>query len=109
MTNSSIHILIGVQLEFAMFLMNVPALGFAKLSIIFFYRRIFNTGSNRAFNIVTKILIGVVTVWMLGFFFAFLFQCGTDIETGYSTFNRLCCLGPVNYVIKHFTIEDIWL
>lgn len=51
------------------------AFGFVKLSILYFYRRIF---TSRTFGILSYLLIGTVVVWMVGFFFAYMFRCGTQ-------------------------------
>jgi hypothetical protein len=51
------------------------AFGLAKLSVLYFYRRIFHSPT---FHILTSILIGVVGVWTVGFFFAYMFRCGTE-------------------------------
>jgi len=61
-----------LQLEFANQLLSVLSLVFTKLSIVWFYRRIFR-GDH--FNLVIKILIGVVIGWGITFFFASLFEC----------------------------------
>jgi hypothetical protein len=53
------------------------AFGFTKLSILFFYRRIFR---GLAFDIVSWTLIAVSVGWTISFFFATVFDCGTNIE-----------------------------
>ncbi|KAL9107317.1 MAG: hypothetical protein Q9227_007769 [Pyrenula ochraceoflavens] len=52
-----------------------PAYGLIKLSVLFFYRRIFWV--NRRFRILTNVLIGLVTTWAVAFFWAEIFVCGT--------------------------------
>lgn len=51
------------------------AFGAVKLSVLYFYRRIF---IGRTFNVVSFTMITIVVVWSLGFFFAILFRCGTQ-------------------------------
>lgn len=53
-----------------------------KLSFIFFYRRIFVTGSStrNLFGKVTVAVIVLIVLWTLSFVFAFLFSCGSDIS-----------------------------
>ncbi|KAI0802500.1 hypothetical protein GGR55DRAFT_700984 [Xylaria sp. FL0064] len=63
------------KIFFAFILTQNFAFGFAKLSILYFYRRIFYT---RTFKIVTSVMIVVVGIWAVGFFFAYLFRCGTN-------------------------------
>lgn len=53
-------------------LSQIFAVGPGKLSVLLFYRRIFR-GAH--FNVATWILIGLVSVWMVAFFFANLFEC----------------------------------
>ncbi|KAI0189472.1 hypothetical protein F4808DRAFT_445380 [Astrocystis sublimbata] len=63
------------KIFFAFILTQALAFGLVKLSILFFYRRIFFT---RTFRILTSIMITVVCVWTVGFFFAYLFRCDTN-------------------------------
>lgn len=66
------------QVEFAFELMQVLALGFVKLSVLFFYRRIFCTIQGGAFDHINKIMIVISIAWMVAFFFSHLFSCGTS-------------------------------
>lgn len=52
----------------------MPALGFTKLSILFFYRRIFR---GKIFDILSWTVIGITAVWTVIFGFLFIFICGT--------------------------------
>ena len=66
------------QIEYALQLMQIVALGLVKLSFLFFYRRIFVTGVSKTskwFSRVTWGLIILISVWTIGFFFALLFSC----------------------------------
>ena len=66
------------KIEYAFFMMQPLALGLTKLSFIYFYRRIFLNGtSETAFNLATIIAIGIVASWMISFFFAYMFICGS--------------------------------
>lgn len=56
--------------------MQLWTLGLSKLSVIFFYRSIF---VGRPFRILSIVMIIIVTLWVLGGFFAVAFQCGTRI------------------------------
>jgi hypothetical protein len=62
------------QIFYAFILVQCIAFGLAKLSILFFYRRIFFT---KTFKIATSVMIGIVSIWSIGFFFAYVFRCGT--------------------------------
>ncbi|PSR76353.1 hypothetical protein BD289DRAFT_378721, partial [Coniella lustricola] len=47
--------------------------GLAKLSVLSFYRRIFSTPLLNGLN--TALMV-IVSIWSVGFFFAYLFRCG---------------------------------
>lgn len=66
--------------------MQILALATIKLSILFFYRRIFR---GRAFDIASWFLIGVVGVWVVTFFIAILAACGTSIAANFQTLGDL--------------------
>lgn len=54
-------------------MVNYPlASGFTKLAVLFFYRRVF---PGRIFNVLSWTMIGVVCIWVVGFFFSNLSQC----------------------------------
>ena len=58
-------------------ILGTTAFGCVKLSFLFFYRRIFFTGHSDAFSKTTIAMIVSVTVWMIVFNVAFIFDCGT--------------------------------
>ena len=59
-----------------------------KTSIVLFYRRIFCTGQRTWFSMLTAAFIGLTVMWTLAFFFAILFECGTDIQAGWGTYDE---------------------
>ncbi|KAG4029788.1 hypothetical protein MFRU_014g00870 [Monilinia fructicola] len=61
-------------------LLQIPALGFVKLSLILFYRRVFTRNAAPRFNVVTWFMIFVIILWTLSFFLSILFICGTDFS-----------------------------
>ncbi|KAI2629786.1 hypothetical protein GGR54DRAFT_650075 [Hypoxylon sp. NC1633] len=63
------------KLFFAFILTQAIGFGLVKLSVLYFYRRIFLT---RTFKTLTTIIIVIVGVWSIGFFVAYLFRCGTN-------------------------------
>ena len=75
-----------LQLEFPFDLMQILALATIKLSILFFYRRIFR---GQAFDIASWVLIGVVGAWAITFFVAILAACGTSIAANFQTLSAL--------------------
>ncbi|MCJ1326857.1 hypothetical protein MMC10_003523 [Thelotrema lepadinum] len=60
------------KFEFAMQLLPTIALGFTKVSVLFFYRRIF---VGVTFNKVTVVLMAVSVIWAVSFVLATVFQC----------------------------------
>ncbi|KAL8704394.1 MAG: hypothetical protein Q9225_008089 [Loekoesia sp. 1 TL-2023] len=66
--------------------MQILALATIKLSILFFYRRIFR---GRIFDISSWVLVGVVIAWAATFFIAILAACGTSIEANFDTLGAL--------------------
>ena len=75
-----------LKLELPFNLIQVLALGLVKLSILFFYRRVFR---GRAFNIANWVLIGTVTAWATTFFIAIVAGCGTSIAARFQTLGAL--------------------
>ncbi|KAI1843549.1 hypothetical protein JX266_010182 [Neoarthrinium moseri] len=65
------------------------AFGLVKLSILCFYRRIFPSKVFRALNTT---LIVITTIWTVGFFFAYMFRCGT---------NFWALWAPLQYLIQY--------
>lgn len=63
--------------------------GLAKLSILTFYRRIIPT---QKFDTINKTLAVVVVLWSIGFFFAYLFRCGTQFWALWA---------PLHYVLEY--------
>lgn len=66
------------QLEFAFQSMQVLTVGFAKLSFIFFYRRIFVVKRNQGiFHWTTVAVATIVSMWMTATFLTYIFDCGS--------------------------------
>ena len=61
----------------------IPAYGLIKLSVLFFYRRIFVKGTNSRFDKVTKFSVAVVILWTIAFVFAQVFKCGASIPNNW--------------------------
>ena len=57
--------------------------GFIKLSVLFFYRRIFVARMWSTFDVVTKITAFIVVLWTIGFFLINLFGCGKHLDWGW--------------------------
>lgn len=86
-------------------MLHVIVLGSIKLSVLLFYRRIFR---GRVFDVCTRMLIGIVSIWTVSFFFTVFFECGTKFWALWSTLNDLLthCLNEV-MALKALTISDV--
>ncbi|KAL8993641.1 MAG: hypothetical protein Q9169_006190 [Polycauliona sp. 2 TL-2023] len=72
--------LLSLLVEFIIYVIMVPAYGFIKLSVIYFYRRIFVKGTpDSRFNIVTHVTSAIVIVWTIVFFFMEIFKRGSYV------------------------------
>ena len=95
----------GHQLEFSSYLVMCLVFGTIKLSVLLLYRRLF---VGRLFNLYSLALCGVIVLWSLSFFFAFAFQCGTDIVnwwTSPATIEAYC--DNTSALIVAFSISDV--
>jgi hypothetical protein len=72
------QVIVGHKVGYSMLIFEKLAFGFIKLSLLFFFRRIF--GFWPSFRRWNNILIGLVTAWMTAFAFADLLLCGTHID-----------------------------
>lgn len=77
-------------------LLPLASLGFSKLSVLFFYRRIFHVYTK--FLIVNTVLLLIVAGWAISFFFVTLFQCRTP-NTLWTTFEfaRHNCVDTLSF------------
>jgi hypothetical protein len=65
---------------------HVLAIGFIKLTFLFFYRRIFmGRGYRTVFDYVNWTLIVVVIVWTIAYTFLDIFFCGTHFSAAWSS------------------------
>jgi hypothetical protein len=63
------------QIEWAMYLICIPALGCIKLSVLFFYHRIFCPQKIGLARIFIIMMMCIVVLWAVGFWFANLLAC----------------------------------
>jgi hypothetical protein len=61
------------KVNYALQLLTLTSLGLSKMSVLCFYRRIFDVYTQ--FLIVNTILMVIVIIWAFGFFFGTVFQC----------------------------------
>ena len=97
----------GHQLEFASYLVMSLTFGFIKLSVLLLYRRLFVIVGS-LFKFYSLAMCGVIALWCLSFFFAFAFQCGTDITnwwTSVATVEAYC--DNTSAIIVAFGISDV--
>ncbi|KAJ4287626.1 hypothetical protein N0V90_012329 [Kalmusia sp. IMI 367209] len=96
---------------FILTLISTPALALIKLSCVLFYERVFGKGSGRVINTVLHALTALIVVWGCGFFFGWLFGCGTHFDYYWtSQENQLKCpadLAKINLslAISNFLID----
>ncbi|TGO08350.1 hypothetical protein BTUL_0213g00070 [Botrytis tulipae] len=89
-------------------LLQIPALGFVKLSLILFYRRVFTRNAAPRFNIVTWFMILIIIIWTLSFFFSILFICGTDFSAYWtSTIVEKAHCVDTDMLHNAFAISDV--
>ncbi|KAL4908655.1 hypothetical protein BDW74DRAFT_175337 [Aspergillus multicolor] len=76
-----------LQIQYFTDIAAILALGFIKLSILYFYRSIFcsRLTTRTAFHTATTFLIALVIVWTLVFGFGAIFLCGAHPERAWST------------------------
>lgn len=86
----------------------VLAFGVIKLSITFFYRRIFVTARGTFFDWVTIAAIAIVILWTIGCLIGFLFSCGTHLSASWgSVQDGLMYCGPSANVNSTFVVSDL--
>ncbi|KAH7308022.1 hypothetical protein B0I35DRAFT_101932 [Stachybotrys elegans] len=70
------------RINFTMIVIEKPAFGAIKLSLLFFYKRIF--GIWPSFRRVNNVLIGLIVLWTAAFAIADLLLCGTHLEMNFA-------------------------
>lgn len=96
------------QIQYAFIILMVLAFGLIKLSITFYYRRIFVIARGVLFDWITKAAITVVVLWTVGCLSGFIFSCGTHISANWSNFEdiKMYC-GPSLDVENAFVVSDL--
>lgn len=86
------------QIQYFIDFIGVFAFGSLKLSILFFYRKIFcaSKTSKDAFNIITASMIALVIIWTLSFGIGAIFLCGARPAYAWA---------PVALVAEHCTAQ----
>lgn len=73
---------ISHKINLTMIIIEKPAFGAIKLSLLFFYKRIF--GIWPAFRRINLTLIWLICIWTLAFALADLLLCGTELELNWA-------------------------
>lgn len=101
--------ILALKLQFAFQLIMMLSNGFIKLSIIAFYRRIFVTRKNSAFDIVTKTLALVIFLWTFTFLLIDIFACGGHVTANWGSLeeqNKYC--DTIGYTsLEGFAVSDL--
>lgn len=91
------------QAEFAMELLQFPALTCTKLSLLLFYKRVFDAPSRKILRFTFVFMTLICSFWGLGFIFSMTFICGIHIPAYW---------GPVEELRQHCThlhTQQAWL
>ncbi|KAI6782409.1 uncharacterized protein J7T54_001266 [Emericellopsis cladophorae] len=101
------QIVASKKADFVMVLIEKPAFGCIKLSLLFFYKRIFDTWNS--FRKANTILIGVVIAWTIAFIVGDLAICGTKLHYVYLLDQSLArdhC-GDKGFLLLMFAITSV--
>ncbi|KAF2021506.1 hypothetical protein BU24DRAFT_417145 [Aaosphaeria arxii CBS 175.79] len=96
--------------EWVFFLLSIPALGLTKLSILFFYQRIFviaRRDYKDVVNVCIWAMIAIVVMWTIAFWFRYLFACGVHFDTWWM--NSMMIMfecGDFNKILNALAISD---
>lgn len=93
------------KIKYAFNPLQMIAFGAVKLSVLFFYRRIFR---GKIFDIASWSMVAIVIIWTFGFFFTMIFECRTEFWAFWSTLNDLLthCLDDVKFQ-KVLSVSDV--
>ena len=88
----------------------IASYGFCKLSIVFFYRRIFVVSKKDLFDLVTKITVGLTVAWTVAYLCAMGFNCGTKFWAHWGSYFELFtyCVGG-HHIYESLLISDFIL
>ncbi|KAG9236839.1 hypothetical protein BJ875DRAFT_523745 [Amylocarpus encephaloides] len=74
------EIVIATKIEYALQILTIPALGLVKLSVLFFFHRIFcpQKTANTKSRYAILFMMALVILWMVGYWMSAIFICGND-------------------------------
>jgi hypothetical protein len=87
-----------------MVVLEKPAYGFIKLSVLLFYRRIFVTPT---FRLINNIIIVLISLWALAFFFAKILVCGTNPQDQWDKNCLTWHSADLSLMLLWFAITDV--
>ena len=98
------------QAEYIVLILQPWLLGFVKLSIVSFYRRVFVVSNRGWFSIFTAAFMVLTGAWAVTFFFAFTLACGTHVGAAWGTYDefRAYCVNTI-LLDEIYTIVDFVL
>lgn len=73
------------QIQFVFIILMVLAFGILKLSITFYYRRIFVTARGSLFDWTTRVAIAISVMWTITFVFGTIFSCGRHVSANWGS------------------------
>ncbi|KAF2800435.1 hypothetical protein K505DRAFT_970 [Melanomma pulvis-pyrius CBS 109.77] len=91
------------KVEFSMELLQFPALTCTKLSLLFFYRRVFCSPWRAFLRLLFSAMITLCIIWGLGFYFSMAFICGTHFSAYWTSVKELRTHCP------HLHTQQTWL
>ncbi|KAM3067971.1 SNARE-binding exocyst subunit S6 [Clarireedia jacksonii] len=100
-------IITTTKAEYAMLVLSTPALGCIKMSVLFFYHRIFCPSRTGPARIVIIAMMILITLWTLGFGFTCIFPCKTDFSAWWGPTKDLIkkCISPFDLLFA-LTLSD---
>lgn len=95
------------QLEYAFYAILIGALTFLKLSVLFFYRRIFKI--NRTFIVCFWILAVTTICWGVAFLIAWLARCGNHPANGWISLETLTtkCINSFDVLVTQAVFDVV--
>ena len=98
------------QIMFPALILLALALGFIKLSILSFYRRIFVMNRGTTTDIITKLSMSVVSLWTIAFVLLTTFCCGTKFAANWGSISEQLQNCPVGSTNKYgLAVSDLML
>ncbi|PQE08396.1 integral membrane protein [Rutstroemia sp. NJR-2017a WRK4] len=96
-----------LQSEYAMLALSTPALGCIKMSVLFFYHRIFCPNRTGTARLVIIGMMVLVSLWTMGFGFTVIFPCKVDFNAWWGPTEDLIkkCISPFDLLFA-LTLSD---